>query len=147
MPLDALILLIKFDIDKSRIFLPAAKQFFIAFGTLSLKSLMILCIQSNSERIYCDDDFKEIFLNSDGYKYLKEKNNSVDIPYILWDNFQSYAEQKEHFNRAVNILQQFEMQNLQNVLDKIESELEIEQERKQERNTEEPKKNDWCDIL
>ena len=41
-PIDAFVLVIKFDQDKSSSFLDAAKQFFEAFGTKGLKSLMIL---------------------------------------------------------------------------------------------------------
>jgi hypothetical protein len=73
LPIDAFILIIKFDENQSRGFFLAAQQYFRYFGRMGIKSLMILCIQGNPKRIYSNEDFRKIFLTTDGYKFLLEK--------------------------------------------------------------------------
>jgi len=51
-PIDAFILVIKFDQNISSSFLDAAKQYVQVFGTAGIKSLMILCIQGSEKRRY-----------------------------------------------------------------------------------------------
>jgi ribosome biogenesis GTPase A len=51
-PIDALVSVIKFDINVGQGFLRASEQFFKAFGTIGIESLIFLCIQTNDETIY-----------------------------------------------------------------------------------------------
>lgn len=53
-PISAFILVIKFNINESPDFLQAAKNFVKCFGSSGIKSLVILCIQSNVSRRYSD---------------------------------------------------------------------------------------------
>lgn len=97
-PIDAFVLVIKFDVRESKPFLLTAKQFVKCFGSLGTKSLIILCIQGNPQRRFSDDDFDEIIKSSDGYRYLKEKNDNRPIPYCLWENIHSeYLNQRANF--------------------------------------------------
>lgn len=68
LPIDALILIIKFDKETGNGFLRAAKQFVKLFGSVSIRSLMLLCIQGNEELIFSNDDFDFVVRNSDGYR-------------------------------------------------------------------------------
>ena len=70
LPLDAFVLVIKFDQKESKGFFGAAKQFVRYFGRIGIKSLMIICIQANDALILSTDEFREVLLRTDGYTYL-----------------------------------------------------------------------------
>ncbi len=122
-PIDAFILVIKFDTDKSSSFLDAVQQFMNAFGITGLKSLMILCIQSNDKLIYGKDKFENIILNSDGYLHLLEKNENKNVPYCLWDNLKEYKNQKNCFIENLNKLSAFTSDDMKNAFYTIEKEI------------------------
>jgi hypothetical protein len=121
LPIDAFVLIIKFDEDQSRGFFLAAQQYFRYFGRLGIKSLIILCIQGNQKRIYSDEDFRKIFLNTDGYKFLLEKNHGIEIPYCLWDNFNFayYNDQEKEFLNKLNTLQKIDETRFQYMCDML----------------------------
>ena len=125
LPIDAFVLVIKFDGDQSKGFYLAAQQYFRYFGRMAIKSLMIFCIQGNERRIYSDDDFRRIFLETDGYKYLLTKNNGKSIPYCLWDNFSpSYFEdQKNQFLRGLTSLKIIGRTGFEYICDMLENDI------------------------
>jgi hypothetical protein len=125
LPIDAFILIIKFDENQSGGFFLAAQQYFRYFGRMGIKSLMILCIQGNPKRIYSNEDFRKIFLTTDGYKFLLEKNDGIEIPYCLWDNFNSayYNDQEEEFRNKLNNLQKIDQIRFQYICDMLENDI------------------------
>jgi hypothetical protein len=100
-PIDALVLVLKFEIDQCDGFRKAAGQFTKLFGTQSLNSLVILCIQSSSEHHYSDRDFDKMLKEQFYYKYLKEKNGNTDIPYCLWNNIHPYPNQDNNLLKCL----------------------------------------------
>jgi translation elongation factor EF-1alpha len=123
-PVDGIILVVKFDKDQSNGLTGAAKEFLSAFGSLSIKSLMLLCIQGNTELIYSQGEFRDVLYNSEGYKFLKAKNNNNDIPYCLWDNFNEYFEQNQNFNRAISGLDSLDSVRFSYIFDFVDKEIE-----------------------
>ena len=121
---EGIILVVKFDKDQSNGFTGAAKEFLSAFSSRSIMSLMLLCIQGNNELIYSQREFEGILYNSEGYKFLKAKNNNIDIPFCLWDNFNEYFEQNLNFNRAIAQLQPLDGIALPFVFDFVDKEIE-----------------------
>ncbi len=57
LPIDALVLVIKFDSDACPGFKKAAEQSRKIFGTSTTQSMMLLCVQGNPHTRYADDDF------------------------------------------------------------------------------------------
>ncbi len=107
LPIDAFVLVIKFDKEESKGFFSAAKQFVQFFGRLGIQSLMIICIQANEQMVFSSNKFQNILLQSDGYKYLKEKNSDFAIPYCLWDNIRPPADQETNFLNCLKELKPF----------------------------------------
>jgi hypothetical protein len=107
LPIDAFVLVVKFDKEESKGFFSAAKQFVQFFGRLGIQSLMIICIQANEQMIFSTNKFHTILLRSDGFNYLKEKNSGSAIPYCLWDNLRPPADQETNFLNCLKELKQF----------------------------------------
>jgi len=103
-PIDAFILVIKFNENVYNSFLESAKHYVDAFGTEGIKSLMILYIQGSEKLRYSKDEFKDIILKSDGYLFLVNRNENSNVPYCLWDNFVEYTDQEKNFNECANKL-------------------------------------------
>ena len=75
LPFDGIIFLVKFDNGKSDTFHQAAQDFYSVFGQDAFKSLMILCIQEAKTKTLSEANFEKKLIDSDGYKYLVEKND------------------------------------------------------------------------
>jgi hypothetical protein len=121
---EGIILVVKFDKDQSNGFTGAVKEFLSAFSSMSIKSLMLLCIQGNNELIYSQREFEGVLYNSEGYQFLKARNNNNDIPYCLWDNFNEYFEQTQNFNSAISRLQPLDGIALPYIFNFVEKEIE-----------------------
>lgn len=146
-PIDAFILVIKFDQDKSGSFLDAAKHYVKAFGTEGIKSMMLLCIQGSEKRRYAKDDFKSIILNSDGYLYLVKKNENIQIPYCLWDNFREYTNQEKNFEECLNKLKPFTMLHMKYAMDNIDNIVLVLNKEKYERAEIKKRRNSYLKVL
>ena len=107
LPFDAFVLVIKFDKNESKGFYLAAKQFVQFFGRLGVSSLIIICIQANEKKIFSFNQFRDILLNSDGFKFLVEKNAGVAVPFCLWDNLKPSTNQEEKFLDCLKQLKPF----------------------------------------
>ena len=107
LPIDAFALVVKFDRDQCPSFNITAKQFCDLFGTESIKSLIIICIQGNNKRIYSDTEFRSIFYETEAYKYLLLKNRDTRIPYCLWDNLRPYDGQETKLLDCLTNLEPF----------------------------------------
>ena len=129
-PISAFIFVVKFDQDKSNSFLEAAKMFVKSFGSRGLKSLMLLCIQSNPKRRFSNEDFRKILTQSDGYKYMLEKNENLSLPYCLWDNHREYQNQKEKFEQCLTYVQPFIELQMYYAIDMMEIEIQNYEEKK-----------------
>ena len=121
LPLNGLLLVVKFIGNKSESFERSVEYFIEAFESSSLKSLMLICIQAGVK--YDDEQFKGILFNSNGYKYLKSKNNGQDIQYCLWDNLEPYAEQIQSFNERIKYLTQIDRPALGSMSCSVENQL------------------------
>lgn len=124
-PIDGIVLVLKFDKDNCFSFSNTARQFMSAFDQEGLKSLMLLCIQGNEEIRFGNDKFREILLESSGYKYLVEQNNGAPIPFCLWDNFRPYQRQMENFEECLTRLLRFEKINMSYSFKLMSKELRI----------------------
>ena len=69
---------------------------------------MIICIQSNPQRIFSENQFNQIFRRNDGYRYLLEKNSNREIPFCLWDNLRPPPNQKACFANCLKNLKSFD---------------------------------------
>ena len=116
-------MLIKFDEDVCGRFKDTAEQFIKLFGTLSIKSLMILCRQGSASMNYSDDDFDVILkdeMRNPGYKLLKTQNGGQDIPYCLWDNVRPYDGQHEAFLHCFENLRKIDRTELCFIFDMVQ---------------------------
>lgn len=98
--IDTIMLVVKLRPKAVFSFLEESKIFVKYFGKLAIPSLLILCIQEG-ENILSADDLRDLVESSDGYKYLKIKNNNCDIPYCRWNNlgdFRDFLEQDQIVN-------------------------------------------------
>ena len=135
LPVDALVLVIQFDIDVGIGFNAAAHQLTKLFGRRTIQSLMILCIQGNSNTRYADDDFENVIRNSDGFKYLTEKNHGQEIPFCLWDNLRPYRTQINDFIRCLENRRQITSTELSFIFDMVENDLENRKQIRRIQNT------------
>lgn len=126
LPILALMLVVTFDeTTVCQGFLSVAKQFVKLFGTTSITSLMILCIQETFESACSNQDaFETVLRQSDGYKYLIEKNGGQEIPYCLWDNVNPFAGQQDRFRQCLLKLRKIEKLSMSFIFDLIRNELE-----------------------
>ena len=124
-PINAIVIVVKFDQRESNNFLDAAKNCYSAFGKEGLKSVMLVCIQANDRLIMSNADFKKCLFESDGYKFLKEKNDAQPIPYCLWDNLNPnrYPTQQEDFDDCLLHLRALDRRSLNFSFELIEREL------------------------
>jgi hypothetical protein len=123
-PIDALVLVLKFEIDKCEGFKKAAEQFTKLFGTQSLRSLAILCIQSSSEHHYSDRDFDKMFKEQYYYRYLKERNGNTDIPYCLWNNITPYPNQNNNLLKCLENRKQIDTRDMDYIFDFLQNQIE-----------------------
>ncbi len=123
-PIDVFVLVLKFEIDHCDEFKKAAEQFTKFFGTKSLKSLVILCIQSSSEHHYSDRQFDKMFKEQYYYKYLKEKNCNTDIPYCLWNNITPYPNQNNNLLKCLENRKQIDTTDMGVIIDFLKNELD-----------------------
>ena len=127
LPFDALILIIMFDRDKGRAFDGVdgcARQLTRLFGTLASQSLVILCIQGDPYTRYSNDEFGIIMRNSDGYRYLVERNKGREIPFCLWDNTRPYNRQITNLIMCLENRRQITSVDLSYMFDMMRNELE-----------------------
>jgi hypothetical protein len=106
LPIDAFILVIKFDGKEFKGFFTASQEYFRYFGSIGIKSLLILFIQEGEEITYSEKTFLDIISKSDGYRFLKVKNNDQRIPFCLWDNKSSIyydMQQNELLNQVAKL--------------------------------------------
>ena len=124
-PINAIVIVVKFDQRESNNFLDAAKNCYSAFGKEGLKSVMLVCIQANDRLIMSNADFKKCLFESDGYTFLKEKNDAQPIPYCLWDNLNPnrYPTQQEDFDDCLLHLRALDRRSLNFSFELIEREL------------------------
>ena len=151
-PIDAFLLVIKFERETSHGFHTASKHFVKLFGTQTIESLVIICIQSSFDEIYSDNDFKPILKNSEGYKYLKEKNQNIDVPYCLWDNIRPYPEQNAHLLACLENRRKIELRDIGFIFDLVNNELQSQKVIRDiiednDRKSKEQAKNGSCQIL
>lgn len=107
-PIDAFLMLIKFDIDSSEGFFYAARDFVSSFGAPGIISLVLVCIQSNPKRRFGNADFERVLKNSDGYRFLKRENENHDIQWCLWENLQNeYPDQLKNLFACIFRVQPF----------------------------------------
>jgi ABC-type dipeptide/oligopeptide/nickel transport system ATPase component len=149
LPIDALLLVIKFEKHLGTKFLHSAKQFLRLFGTPSLKSLIILCIQGDEKEIYPDDDFEQVLRITDGYVHLKEKNEGRDIPFLLWDNIQPYPSQIQNLISCLRNRRQITQTEMGFIFQMVENELQKRREirdtlKKQNKPIAPPQS--WCNL-
>jgi hypothetical protein len=123
-PIDAFVLVLKFEIDHCDGFKKAAEQFTKFFGTQSLKSLVIICIQSSTEHHYSDRDFDKMFKEQFYYKYLKEKNGNTDIPYCLWNNITPYPNQNNNLLKCLENRKPIATTDMEFIFDFIQNDLD-----------------------
>jgi hypothetical protein len=123
-PINAIVLVIKFDQKESTSFLSSAKDLYSAFGYDALKSLMLVCIQASDRLKMGDNEFKQCLYNSDGYKYLKEKKGN-DLPYCLWDNIKPYPTQQQDFDNCFHHLQTYDKRSVSFSFQLIEKHIEV----------------------
>ena len=124
-PISAFVLVVKFDRNQCRAFHESAKKFVRCFGSEGIKSLVILCIQGNPARRYSDDEFQEIFAESEGARFLFRKNNSQKLNMCLWENIHGdYPGQKDRFDAIVNNLPEFTDIHMKYAFDMIENQLD-----------------------
>ena len=76
-PLHGFLFLVKFDNDQTSAFIKAAQKFVKSFGSKGVKSLVLICIQSNPKRRYSEADLRKILTESVGYKFLLGKNKNL----------------------------------------------------------------------
>ena len=123
LPIDAFVMVIKFDLERGEGFFLAARQFIQLFGTLSIKSLTILCRQGNASMNYSNDEFDAILKKDLGYKLLKAQNGEQDIPYCLWDNVQPYDGQHEAFLQCLKNLRKVGKTEMSFIFDIVQNAL------------------------
>jgi hypothetical protein len=123
-PIDAFVLVLKFESDRCDGFKQAAEQFTNFFGTQSLKSLVILCIQSNNENHFSDQAFDKMFKEQRYYNYLKERNCNTDIPYCLWNNIHPYPNQNNNLLNCLENRKQITSENMGFIFDFIQNDLD-----------------------
>ena len=56
-----------------------------------------------------------------GYLYLVKKNENIQIPYCLWDNFREYTNQEKNFEECLNKLKPFTMLHMKYAMDNIDN--------------------------
>jgi hypothetical protein len=122
-PIDALVLVLKFDIDRCDGFKQAAEQFIKLFGFPSLQSLVILCIQSSAESHYSDKQFDKMLRAQCYYKYLKENNDNSDIPYCLWNNISPYPNQNNNLLNCLEYCKQITSLDMDYIFNFIQNDL------------------------
>ena len=123
-PIKAFIFVIKFNLNKSDAFLEAAEEFFKLFGSLGIRSVILLCIQVNEKRISSKTEFEDILINSDGYKFFSNKINK-DIPWCLWDNEKNrYPNQKNEFRQCLDMCTPYDNSSLNMSFDLINIDME-----------------------
>ena len=123
-PINAIVLVVKFDEKESVGFGAAVKNFYSAFGHDGLQSVMLVCIQG---KLNLDEkEFKQCLFDSDGYKFLKEKKGG-EIPYCLWDNLnpKRYSSQQEDFDSCLYFLKTFDEQAIADSFQLIIKQMEI----------------------
>jgi hypothetical protein len=123
-PIDAFVLVLKFEIDQCDGFKKAAVQFTKYFGTQPLKSLVILCIQGSSQHHYSDRQFDVMFKDQFYYKYLKERNENIDIPYCLWNNITPYPNQDNNLLKCLENRKQITSKEMDYIFDFIQNDLD-----------------------
>ncbi len=95
-PISAFLLVVKFENEESHAFLNTAREFHSFFGSVGLESLIIICIQIKDQD--CPEDFQKIMEKTDGYHFLKEKNNQKPLPFCIWDNLKPHTNQYNQFD-------------------------------------------------
>ena len=123
-PINAIVLVVKFDEKESIGFGTAVKDFYSAFGHDGLQSVMLVCIQGKLN--LNESDFKQCLYNSDGYKYLEGKKGGP-IPFCLWDNLNPnrYPSQQQDFDNCLYFLQTFDEREMDNSFKLIVKQMEI----------------------
>ena len=122
-PTHAFLLVVKFNVNEAAAFYIAAEQFFRAFGDEGIKSVVIVCIQGNPARMYGRDQFRQVLIETDGYKYLKRRNGNVDIPFCLWDNvdINRHPRQREELLNLINPLPNYSLTHWRMALNAMEN--------------------------
>ena len=116
-PIDAFLLVTKFDRDESGAFLQTAEHFVKSFGKPALKSLIILCIQGNPARRYSDSEFEKILKQTSGYTYLKSLNSDNEIKYLLWE--------RQNFDSVRKSLPKYSKEQMEMAFDLVENRAEF----------------------
>jgi predicted GTPase len=125
-PIDAFVLVTKFDRDESGAFLQTAEHFVKSFGKPALKSLIILCIQGSPARRYSDSEFDEILKQTSGYTYLKSSNSDNEIKYLLWENiYAPYPNQRQNFDSVRKSLPKYSKEQMEMAFDLVENRAEF----------------------
>jgi hypothetical protein len=125
-PIDAFLLVTKFDRDESGAFLQTAEHFVKSFGKPALKSLIILCLQGSPARRYSDSEFDEILKQTSGYTYLKSSNSDNEIKYLLWENiYAPYPNQRQNFDSVRKSLPKYSKEQMEMAFDLVENRAEF----------------------
>ena len=85
---------------------------------------MIICIQSNPQRIFSENQFNQIFRRNDGYRYLLEKNSNREIPFCLWDNLRPPPNQEVCFVNCLRNLKRFDENKFAYSCDMLQNDIE-----------------------
>jgi hypothetical protein len=117
-PVKAILFVIKFNNKESNSFLDSAKEFWKYFGTRSLGSVVLVCIQGGNIK-YSNSNFENILLNSDGYRFLKDKYK-IDIPFVLWDSIFEYPGQMNKLMQNIRSRNAFCREAVEDMFDSFE---------------------------
>jgi hypothetical protein len=123
LPLDGIILLVKFENGKSDTFQQAAQEFYSVFGRDAFKSLMLLCIQESKTKTLSEANFEKKLFESDGYKYLVEKNDHQNIQHCVWDNYFPYKDHEKNFKNCLSNLEKFELRQFETSIENAKTKI------------------------
>lgn len=145
-------------------FKDACEQFHTVFGPEGVASAVLVVIQEANPRDY--ESFKSILHATNGYKYLKERNQNKNIPFVCWDNNRPFANQVNNLQAKASEVEDFKFESLRfqvierhivalnneraarvAMLQRERAEREREEERRARIRAEETRSNDGCTIV
>ena len=107
----------------SFLFYFSAEDFYSTFGDVGLKRLVLICIL-DGEMTSDIEKFRLALHNSDGYKFLKLKNNNVDVPFVIWNNFNPYPNQVNKLKTYLEGMDKIDKASFNLIFENIENQIE-----------------------
>ncbi len=150
LPIDAFVLIIKFENNVGTYFAKSVQQIIRIFGKPSLNSFILLCILGDKQTRYSDVDFEKMLRKDEGFVFLKQANEGRDIPFCLWDNKIPYPSQIENLIRCLETCKKIGETEFAYIFQMVETECKnkekiLDLESRIEENI--PKKEPPCTIL